>query len=91
METTVDTESGLKRFSFQVKPVQRLHWEDTAADHLVTHEEPVILTGTNVVTPALRWTLPYLEENMGSTKHTVYLSKSRTFMYYDEKKVLLCS
>ena len=52
-------------------------------------QEPVILTGTNVVTPALRWTLPYLEENMGSTKHTVYLSKSRTFMYYDEKKVLL--
>ena len=40
-----------------------------------------------MVTPALRWTLPYLEENMGSTKHTVYLSKSRTFMYYDEKKV----
>ena len=41
-----------------------------------------------MVTPALRWTLPYLEENMGSSKHTVYLSKSRTFMYYDEKKVI---
>ena len=43
-----------------------------------------------MVTPALRWTLPYLEENMGSGKHTVYLSKSRSFMYYDEKKVVIC-
>jgi hypoxia-inducible factor 1-alpha inhibitor (HIF hydroxylase) len=83
----VDGETGLRQFPFQVKCVQRLHWEDTAADHLVTHEEPVILTGTNVVAPSLRWTLPYLEENMGSSKHTVYLSKSRIFMYYDEKKV----
>jgi hypoxia-inducible factor 1-alpha inhibitor (HIF hydroxylase) len=83
----VDTDTGLRRFPFEVKSIQRLHWEDTAADHLVTHEQPVILTGTNLVTPALRWTLPYLEENMGSSKHTVYISKSCTFMYYDEKKV----
>ena len=47
----------------------------------------MILTGTNLVTPALRWTLPYLEENIGTSKHTVYISKSHTFMYFDDKKV----
>ena len=47
----------------------------------------MILTGTELVAPALRWSLPYLEENMGSSKHTVYISKSRVFLYFDDKKV----
>lgn len=50
-------------------------------------QQPVILTGTELVAPALRWNLPYLEENMGSSKHTVYISKSRVFLYFDDKKV----
>jgi len=50
---------------------------------------PVILSGTNLVAPSLNWSLTYLEENMGGAKHTVYLSKSREFLYFDEKKVSL--
>lgn len=48
---------------------------------------PVVLTGTELVEPALRWTLPYLEDNIGSSKHTVYISKTKKFLYFDDKKV----
>ena len=34
----VEKDTGLKCFPFKTKPVQRLHWEDRSADHLVTHE-----------------------------------------------------
>jgi hypothetical protein len=47
----------------------------------------VILTGTDLVSPALHWTLPYLEDNIGGGKHTVYISKSTKFLYFDDKKV----
>jgi len=50
-------------------------------------QQPVILTGTDLVAPALRWNLSYLEENVGSSKHTVYISKSKMFLYFDDKKV----
>jgi len=49
---------------------------------------PVVLTGTELVDPALRWSLSYLEENIGSSKHTVYISKTKKFLYYDDKKVI---
>ena len=36
----------------------------------------------------MKWTLPYLEQHMGSNKHTVYISKdNKKFKFYDEKKV----
>ncbi len=47
----------------------------------------MILTGHDLVTPALRWNLKYLEDNIGSSKHTVYISRSKKFMYFDDKKV----
>ena len=50
-------------------------------------QEPVVLTDTDLVQSALHWDLSYLEQNMGPAKHTVYVSKSRYFMYYDERKV----
>eukprot|EP00731_Ephydatia_muelleri_P017549 Em0010g647a len=49
--------------------------------------QPVLLTGSNLIAPAMNWTLPYLEQHMGSNKHTVYISKdNRKFKFYDEKK-----
>ena len=50
-------------------------------------QQPVILTGTDLVAPSLRWSLSYLEENIGTAKHTVFLSKTRQFLYFDDKKV----
>lgn len=47
----------------------------------------MVLTETDLVQSSLHWDLPYLEQNMGSAKHTVYVSKSRYFMYFDERKV----
>eukprot|EP00731_Ephydatia_muelleri_P017565 Em0010g663a len=54
----------------------------------MTQEQPVLLTGSNLIAPAMKWTLPYLEQHMGSNKHTVYISKdNRKFKFYDEKRV----
>ena len=50
-------------------------------------QEPVILTDTDLVASALHWDLSYLEQNMGPAKHTVYVSKTQTFMYFDDRKV----
>ena len=43
--------------------------------------------GTDLVASALHWDLPYLEKNMGNAKHTVFLSRTHDFMYYDDRKV----
>eukprot|EP00731_Ephydatia_muelleri_P017553 Em0010g651a len=52
-------------------------------------QQPVLLTGRNLIAPAIKWTLPYLEQHMGSNKHTVYISKdNRKFKFYNEKKVI---
>lgn len=40
--------------------------------------------------PAEKWTLNYLEKNMGSSDFTVYLSRSYKFKYYDAKKIVNC-
>ncbi|XP_064387370.1 hypoxia-inducible factor 1-alpha inhibitor-like [Halichondria panicea] len=86
-EVVFDEATGLKHYPFPLEQVPRLHWDDPTADHLMTHEMPVVLTGTELVEPALRWTLPYLEDNIGSSKHTVYISKTKKFLYFDDKKV----
>ena len=50
-------------------------------------QEPVVLTQTDLVSSALHWDLEYLEKHMGGAKHTVFVSKSKKFMYFDDKKV----
>ena len=47
----------------------------------------MLLTDTELVSSALHWDLPYLEHHMGSAKHTVYVSKTNKFMYFDDRKV----
>ena len=53
----------------------------------VVFQEPVVLMGTELVASALHWDLPYLEKNMGNAKHTVYISRTHDFMYFDDRKV----
>ena len=50
-------------------------------------QEPVVLLGTELVSSALHWDLLYLLQNLGSAKHTVYISKTRDFKYFDDRKV----
>ena len=47
---------------------------------------PVILTDTDLVKPALKWTLDYLSDNLGDGDFTVYKSSSHKFKYFDEKR-----
>jgi len=50
-------------------------------------QEPVVLTDTNLVYPALKWDLQYLQENIGLGDFSVYLAENHKFLYYDEKKM----
>ncbi|KAM6184796.1 hypoxia-inducible factor 1-alpha inhibitor [Rhynchocyon petersi] len=49
--------------------------------------EPVVLTDTNLVYPALKWDLEYLQENIGNGDFSVYSASTHKFLYYDEKKM----
>eukprot|EP00061_Rhincodon_typus_P010486 g34810.t1 len=53
-----------------------------------TDDEPVVLTDTNLVYPALKWDLEYLQENIGDGDFSVYVAKTHKFLYYDEKKMV---
>ena len=55
--------------------------------HFLSCQEPVVLLGTELVASSLHWDLPYLLQNLGSAKHTVYVSKTRDFKYFDDRKV----
>lgn len=57
--------------------------------HFLFHfsKEPVVLTDTNLVYPALKWDIPYLKENIGNGDFSVYTAENHNFLYYDEKKM----
>lgn len=46
-----------------------------------------MLTDTNLVYPALKWDLEYLQENIGHGDFSVYSASTHKFLYYDEKKM----
>lgn len=47
----------------------------------------MVLTDTNLVYPALKWDIPYLQENIGNGDFSVYIAENHKFLYYDEKKM----
>ncbi|GCB80251.1 hypothetical protein scyTo_0018051 [Scyliorhinus torazame] len=55
---------------------------------LFAFQEPVVLTDTNLVYPAMKWDLEYLQENIGDGDFSVYVAKTHKFLYYDEKKMV---
>lgn len=50
-------------------------------------QKPVVITNSNLVSSAQKWTLDYLEHHMGSGDYTVFVSRNHKFKYYDEKKM----
>lgn len=47
----------------------------------------MVLTDTNLVFPALKWDINYLQENIGNGDFSVYIAENHKFLYYDEKKM----
>lgn len=47
----------------------------------------MVITDSNLVQSAKKWTLDYLEQNMGNADYTVFASRNHKFKYYDEKKI----
>jgi len=46
----------------------------------------MVLTDTNLVTSAFKWTLDYLRSNIGDGSFSVYESRTHFFKYFDDKK-----
>jgi len=49
-------------------------------------QQPVVLTDTDLVTSALKWSLDYLRTNIGDATFSVYESRTHLFKYFDDKK-----
>ncbi|KAJ6661727.1 hypothetical protein lerEdw1_013249 [Lerista edwardsae] len=81
------SEAQFRRYSFETRPIPRLRSGDPRAEELIENEEPVVLTDTNLVYPALKWDLDYLQENIGGGDFSVYRASTHKFLYYDEKKM----
>lgn len=47
----------------------------------------MVITDSNLVSSAQKWTLEYLEHHMGSGDYTVFVSRNHKFKYYDERKI----
>ncbi|KAK7901372.1 hypothetical protein WMY93_018141 [Mugilogobius chulae] len=80
-------ESQLRQYTFPTRAIPRLSHADPRAEELINNEEPVVLTDTNLVYPALKWDIGYLKENIGNGDFSVYASENHKFLYYDEKKM----
>ncbi|XP_073452690.1 hypoxia-inducible factor 1-alpha inhibitor [Aquarana catesbeiana] len=81
-------ESQLRSYQFQCRQIPRLQHSDPRAEELIDNEEPVVLTETNLVHPALKWDLDYLKDNIGNGDFSVYSANGHKFLYYDEKKMV---
>ncbi len=49
-------------------------------------QKPVIISGSKLVEPALKWDFDYLVENLGSLPNSVLFSNDEWFMYHDENR-----
>jgi len=49
-------------------------------------QQPMVLTDTDLVTSATKWTLDYLRANIGDGTFLVYESRTHSFKYFDDKK-----
>ncbi|KAK9400556.1 hypoxia-inducible factor 1-alpha inhibitor, partial [Crotalus adamanteus] len=81
------SEAQFRHYSFATRPIARLRHGDPRAEELLENEEPVVLTDTDLVYPALKWDLDYLQENIGNGDFSVYRASTHKFLYYDEKKM----
>ena len=50
-------ESQLFSYTFPTRPILHLRQSNPGAEELIENEEPVVLTDTNLVYPALKWGL----------------------------------
>ncbi|XP_030766191.1 hypoxia-inducible factor 1-alpha inhibitor-like [Sitophilus oryzae] len=79
----------LRRYDLELEQIPRLYYTDPKVDELISLNKPVVITGSNIIkTAKANWTPEYLEQNIGNAGHTVMLSKTHKFKYFDESKVL---
>ncbi|CAM1314576.1 HIF1AN (predicted) [Pycnogonum litorale] len=76
-------------YPFKTAQIPRVNFDDPQADELISHNRPVVIQGTNLVSSALKWDLPYLQQHLGSDEVPVFLSNTNKFKYFDDSKIRL--
>lgn len=80
--------SQLRNYDIELEQIPRCHFEDPKVDEMISKNQPVLITGSKLVKSAEeKWDLNYLENNLGKSTYTVFLSKNHNFKYFDEKKI----
>ncbi|CAG9854482.1 unnamed protein product [Phyllotreta striolata] len=80
--------SQFRKYDLNLEEIPRLHCDDPRVDELMQKNQPVLITGSNLVKSAVdKWTLDYLEKNLDKSNHTVFVSRNHKFKYFDEKKI----
>uniref|UniRef100_A0A6P7F307 Hypoxia-inducible factor 1-alpha inhibitor n=1 Tax=Diabrotica virgifera virgifera TaxID=50390 RepID=A0A6P7F307_DIAVI len=78
----------LRNYDFELSQIPRCHFQDPNVDELMKKNQPVVITDSNLVKSAVeKWNLDYLEQNLGKSGHTVFVSNDHRFKYFDEKKI----
>ncbi|XP_013775038.1 hypoxia-inducible factor 1-alpha inhibitor-like isoform X1 [Limulus polyphemus] len=83
-------EPNSKSYGIPTVSIPRLSYKDPLADKLIANMKPVVLTDTNLVGSAMKWDSHYLQENLGDSPCTVYLSKTHKFKYFDANQTKKC-
>ncbi|XP_062507617.1 hypoxia-inducible factor 1-alpha inhibitor-like [Corticium candelabrum] len=84
--TTDKSDDEFAKFDFSVSEIPCLHYQSVEAERLISCEKPVVLRDSRVISTAMKWSLDYLEANMGDSKCNVYSSQTGRFKYFDDKK-----
>uniref|UniRef100_T1JJC4 JmjC domain-containing protein n=1 Tax=Strigamia maritima TaxID=126957 RepID=T1JJC4_STRMM len=82
-----ESKVAFRQYDFPKQSIPRLSIFDPEADKLISEERPIVLTDSNLIRPALKWDLEYLESHLGPGNYTVFQSKTCKFKYYDDTKV----
>ncbi|CAG9829537.1 unnamed protein product [Diabrotica balteata] len=78
----------LRNYGFELAQIPRYHFQDPNVDELMKKNQPVVITDSKLVKSAVeKWNLDYLEQNLGKSGHTVFVSNDHRFKYFDEKKI----
>ncbi|XP_038061273.1 hypoxia-inducible factor 1-alpha inhibitor-like [Patiria miniata] len=84
--------SQLREYPFPLENIPRLDVNDPEVGRCIAQTQPVVITGSKLAEPALKWNLDYLQEHLGQCMFNVFAAKGtgHKFMYYDPKKAANC-
>nr|CAB3252828.1 hypoxia-inducible factor 1-alpha inhibitor [Phallusia mammillata] len=83
--------ASIPEYPFPMEQIPRMSINDPRLQHLIETSQPVVITDSQLVQPALKWNLRYLKSNLGDGLYYVYSSHNNRFKYFDKERAKQCS